>query len=61
MTSRPRLRVTCGNPTPEELAALTVVLTKFLTPGTGPQDAPRRPGWTTPIRSSGTVRDLIRE
>ncbi|XVV03050.1 acyl-CoA carboxylase subunit epsilon [Actinosynnema sp. CA-248983] len=46
---RPYLRVVRGNPTDEELAALTAVVTTLGT-GQAEEDVPRRSAWSDPTR-----------
>jgi hypothetical protein len=49
--ARPALRIVSGNPTPEELAALTVVLSALGGRDTKILAAPVRGGWADPVRS----------
>lgn len=52
--SEPMFRVTAGNPTPEELAALTVVLAAAASAGSGGDSdsaTRRRRGWSSRART----------
>lgn len=46
--TRPVLRVIAGNPNPEELAAVTVVLTLIAGAGSEPTPDLRPSGWSSP-------------
>lgn len=48
MSDRPALRVVSGSPTPEELAALTAVVTAAAGDTAEPVERVRRGGWNDP-------------
>jgi hypothetical protein len=52
---RPALRVVSGSPTPEELAALTAIVTAASGGGDEPAPAARRGGWSDPSRQHRTM------
>ena len=47
--SRPMLRVVKGNPTPEELAVITAVVTASAGGGESPSKQPQRGRWSDPF------------